>query len=81
MSDFDDIFILFMKMEMKYFSRLGSKHQQKQFWGPFSSCNSQQIQTLPGFNFFMTQHVVVLLIMVIESAISDVNGPKKKICF
>ena len=32
-SDFDDIFILFMKMEMKSYSRLGSKHQQKQFWG------------------------------------------------
>ena len=29
MSDFDDIFILFMKMEMKSCSRLGSKHQQK----------------------------------------------------
>ena len=28
-SDFDDIFILFMKMEMKSCSRLGSKHQQK----------------------------------------------------
>ena len=29
----------------------------------------------------MTQHVVVLLIMDIESAKSDVNGPKKKVCF
>ena len=29
----------------------------------------------------MTQHVVVLLIMDIESAKSDVNGPKKKACF
>ena len=35
-----DIFILFMKIEMKSFSRLGSKHQQKQFWRPFSSCIS-----------------------------------------
>ena len=34
-----------------------------------------------GFYFFMTQHVVVLLIMDIESAKSDVNGPKKKVCF
>ena len=29
-------------------------------------------------NFFMTQHVVVLLIIDIESSKSDVNGPKKK---
>ena len=29
----------------------------------------------------MTQHVVVLLIMDIESAKSDVNDPKKKVCF
>ena len=29
----------------------------------------------------MTQHVVVLLIMGIESAKSDVYGPKKKVCF
>jgi hypothetical protein len=29
----------------------------------------------------MTQHVVVLLILDIESAKSDVNGPKKKVCF
>ena len=29
----------------------------------------------------MTQHVVVLLIIDIESAKSDVNGPKKKIYF
>ena len=31
--------------------------------------------------FFMTQHVVVLLIMDIESAKSDVNGPKKKYAY
>jgi hypothetical protein len=29
----------------------------------------------------MTQHVVVLLIMDMESAKSDVNGPKKKVRF
>ena len=29
----------------------------------------------------MTQHVVVLLIMDMESAKSDVNGTKKKVCF
>ena len=29
----------------------------------------------------MTQHVVVLLIMDMESAKSDVNGPKKKYVF
>ena len=29
----------------------------------------------------MTQHVVFLLIIDIESAKSDVNGPKKKRCF
>ena len=28
----------------------------------------------------MTQHVVVWLIMDMESAKSDVNGPKKKVC-
>ena len=50
MSPFDDFFILFMKMEMKFF-------------------------------FLMTQHVVVLLIMDMESAKSDVNGPKKKVRF
>ena len=37
MPHFDDILILFMKMEMKSCSRLGFKHQQKQFLGPFSS--------------------------------------------
>ena len=31
-----------------------------------------------GFNFFMTQHVAVLLIIDMDSAKSDVNGPKKK---
>ena len=31
--------------------------------------------------FFTTQHVVVLLIMDMESAKSDVNGPKKKVHF
>ena len=36
---------------------------------------------LLGFNFFMTQHVVVLLIMDMESAKSDVNGPKNKVRF
>ena len=35
-SDFDDIFILFMKMEMESCSRLGSKHHQKLFWRLFS---------------------------------------------
>ena len=29
----------------------------------------------------MTQHVIVLLIMDMESAKSDVNGPKKKVRF
>jgi len=32
-SDFDDIFILFMKMEMKSCSRFGSKHQTKTIFG------------------------------------------------
>ena len=31
--------------------------------------------------FFMTQHIVVLLIMDMRSAKSDVNGPKKKYAF
>ena len=37
-SDFNDMFILFVKMQMKSHSKLGSKHQQKLFWRPFFSC-------------------------------------------
>ena len=33
------------------------------------------------FEFGLTQNVVVLLIMDMESAKSDVNGPKKKVRF
>lgn len=63
MSDFDDILLLFMKMKKESFSRFGSRHQQKPFWRAFSSNMSELIQTLLGFNFFMTKHIVVLLIM------------------
>ena len=34
-----------------------------------------------GFKFFMTKHIVVLLIMDIKWAKSDVNGRKEKVCF
>ena len=34
-SNVDDIFILFIKMEIESCSRLGSKQQLKPFWGPF----------------------------------------------
>ena len=73
MSDFDDIFILFMKMELDSCLRLGSKQQQqKLFCRPFSSCISYKIQTLLKFYSFL------LLIMDMESAKSDVSSWKKK---
>ena len=31
--------------------------------------------------FLKTQHVFVLLIMDMESAKTDINGPNKKVCF
>ena len=81
-SNFDDISILFMKMEIKSGLRLGSKRQQQKFTEPLSSCISYQIPTLLGFNFFMTQHVVVLLIMDMDRSVKfDVYGPKKKYAF
>ena len=80
-SYFDDIFILFMKIQMESCSRLGSKHKQKPFLGPFSSCIFWQIQTLLELNFFMTQYVVVLQIIDMESEKSDVYGRKKTYFF
>ena len=62
-SDFDDIFILLMKMEMESCSRLGSKHTKK---------------TILLAVLLMYLDVVVTLIMDMESAKSDVNGRKKK---
>ena len=80
-SDFDDILLLFMKMKKESFSRFGPRHQQKPFWRGFSSNISEQIQKLLGFNFCMTKHIVVLLIMDMKEAKSDVNGRKEKVCF
>ena len=81
MSDFDNILLLFMKIKKESFSRFGSRHQQKPFWRAFYSNISEQIQTLLGFNFFMTKHIVVLLIKDIKLAKSEVNGRKEKVCF
>ena len=80
-SDFDDIFILFMKMEKKSCSRLGSKHQQNYFGGRSLYVSLNKYKHCWDSIFFMTQHVVVLLIMDMESAKSDVNGAKKILCF
>ena len=41
----------------------------------------KNIQKLRGFNFCMTKHIVVLLIMDMKEAKFDVNGRKGKICF
>ena len=79
-SDFYDIFILFMKMEMESCSRLGSKHQQKQFGGRSLPVYLNKYNNCYEY-FLMTQHIVVLLIMDMESAKSDVNGPKEKVHF
>ena len=79
-SDFDDLFILFMKMEMKSCSRLGFKHQQN-YLGPVFFMYLLTNTNIARIYFFMTQHVVVLLIMDMESPKSDVNGPKKKVHF
>ena len=81
MSDFDDIFTLFMKMEKKSCSRLGSKHQLKNFGGRFLHVSFNKYKHCWDLIFFMTQLVVVLLIMDMESAKSDVNGRKTKMCF
>ena len=70
-----------MKMKKESFSRFGTRHQQKPFWRGFSSDMSEQIKKSLGFNFCMTKHIVVLLIMDMKEAKSDVNGRKEKVCF
>ena len=82
MSDFDDILQLFMKMKKESFSRFGPRHRPKSFWRGFSSNMSEKIQKKTmGFNFCMTKHIVVFLIMDMKEAKSDVNGRKEKVCF
>ena len=74
-SDFDDIFILFMKMEMESGSRLGSKHEQKILEAILIMYLLTKTN-IAGILFFLTQHVVVFLITNMESAKSDVNVRK-----
>ena len=81
MSDFNDILLLFMKIMKVSVSKFGPRHQQKPFLKAFSSNMSEQIQTWMGFNFFMTKHIVVMVIMDMKEAKSDVNGRKEEVCF
>ena len=51
------------------------------FGGPSLHVSLNKYKPCWDLFFFMTQHVVFLLIMDMESAKSDVNGRKKKMCF
>ena len=69
MSDFDDIFILFMKMQSESCSRLGSKHQRKIF------CND----VIFMYSLTNTKNLdKKKIIMVILPAKSDVSGLTEK---
>ena len=80
-SDFDDIFILLMKMEMESSSRLGSKTNKKNYGGRSFHVSPNKYKHCWNLIFFMTKHVVVLLSMDLQSSKSDVNGQKTKIRF
>ena len=77
-SDFDDISILFMKMQKAFCSRICSKHPHKLFCRVFSSCIYMDSWNII---FFMAENCVVLAIMDMVSAKSDVNGAEKIVCF
>ena len=77
-SDFDNVFILFLKMWQKSCSRLGAKHNyfEEIFLNVFL------IQYKQDWNkIIVTKNVVFLPIMDIKSGKSDVNGWKEKLCF
>ena len=74
MSDFDDIFILFMKNGDEVLLKIRLQTPTKTILGAVLF-----MYLLTNLILFMTQHDVVLLIMDMESAKSNVNGPKKKV--
>ena len=79
-SDFDDIFILFHENENGVLLKIRLKTPTKNNFGGCSlHVSLNKYKHCWDLIFFMTQHVVVLLIMDMESAKSDVNGRKTKI--
>ena len=76
-SDFDDIFIIFMNMQMSL-ARVEALNNTRKHFGEVLF---MYFLTQLGLDFFMTKYVVVLLIMDMVSAKSDVSSPKEKSMF
>ena len=55
LSEFDDFFIIFMKMQSESGSRIGSIHQHRLFWREIFSCMPQKIPTELGIGFCLDQ--------------------------
>ena len=74
-SYFENIFILFMKMLLKITLKTPTKTIFEAVLCMYLLTNTNYAVIF----FFITRHVIVPLIMDMESAKSDVNGPKTKI--
>ena len=59
LSDFDDFFIILMKMQKDSGSRIGSVHQHRIFFRAIGSCMPQQIPAYLGLGFFYTNNFVI----------------------
>ena len=81
LSDFDDIFILFMKIPRESCSWLGSKYLHKLVWTVLSSCMPHAIHAYLRYSLFKTTHLLIRRIYDFLSAHLDVNDPKDKIKF
>ena len=73
MSYFDDIFIVFMKMQKQSCSSY--------FGGCSLHVCLKKYKHIWDIAFCMTKYCIVLEIMDVTSAKFDVNGPKKIVCF
>ena len=81
MSDFDDISILFMKMQKEFRQDYALNTHTSCFVGCSPHVSLQKYKDSWDIICFMTEYCVVLAIMDMASAKSDVNGAKTIVCF
>ena len=78
LSDFDDIFIFFIKLQRVSCPRLGSKYQHKLAWPDFFFMYALTNSNIAGIGLFKAPCLLLRVIEDFFSGLCDANGPEKK---